>query len=282
MNGDHPEFACCAIPELPDDLRLSAACHAAFVRPENGPGLVALSYDHPEDEPLPPESITLLRSKFWPNGSVIRVAFRGGSPEVNAKVLRFANLWGQYANISFVPCPAGQVRDVIVAYDLPGYWSYLGTDCSLLARRGQVTMNLQGFDSGRMPESEWYRVVCHEVGHAIGAVHEQMRREVIARIDEAKCIRYFEETQRWPPDMTRAQVLTPIGDLSGYLASPVEETSIMEYQLPGSIMKDGRPVIGGSRITARDGQYMAKAYPGRGRLHPQVAALMASADPGVC
>jgi hypothetical protein len=71
MNGALPEFACCALPEVPRDRRLEAAWHAACIRPANAPGLVDLAYDHPADEPLPPESITLLRAKFWPVGSVL-------------------------------------------------------------------------------------------------------------------------------------------------------------------------------------------------------------------
>jgi hypothetical protein len=283
MNGAPPEFACCAVPQVPDDLRLEAAWHATCVRPENGPELIALAYDHPGDEPLPPESITLLRSRFWPNGSALKVAFRGGDAALNAQVLRYANLWSRYANVSFVPCPSAQVPDIVVGYDQPGYWSYLGTDSALLARRGQSSLNLQGFDRYRMSESEWYRVVCHEFAHALAAEHEQMRPEALARLEPAKCYAYYKRTQGWDRAMVDAQILTSL-DMSGQLASPEEDESIMMYSFPGDVTRDGRPIVGGSRITARDGLWMGKAYPGRGALHPHLAALTLapSAQLGIC
>jgi hypothetical protein len=288
MNGDHPEFVCCACPELPDDLRLGAAWEAVVMRPSNAPDLIDIAYSHPHRGNLPPEAITLLKSKFWPNGSILRVAFLVAGREnraLNDRVLQFANLWGQYANVSFTRWTrGGPPPDIVVSYHFEGYWSYVGTDCRAIARQGQPTLNLQGFDTGRMPDSEWYRVVCHEVAHALGALHEQCRPEIVERIDPAACYDYFGRTQGWDRAMIDAQIRTPLRMTGDVLASPVEETSIMEYALPAEIMKDRKPVVGGTKITQLDAQWMARAYPGRGDLHPHLAALALapSANPGIC
>jgi hypothetical protein len=264
-----PEFVCCATKPLPPELHLDAAWQAALLRPENAPDLIRLAYEHPSTETLPSQSLTMLRTKFWPNGANLTVAFRGGNPATNGRVLQFANIWSQFANVSFVAWIPGQPPDIVVGYDQPGYWSLLGTDSAIYGRSGQTTLNLQGFDSGRMPDSEWYRVVCHEFGHALGAVHEQMRREVVERIDPEACIAYFGRTQGWDRATVIAQILTPVEDSPAYLASPVDEVSIMEYALPKEIMRDKRPVVGGTQINSRDAALVGKAYPGRGVLHPQ-------------
>src|SRR5207248_2959407 len=103
--------------------------------------------------------------------------------------------------------------------------------------------NLQGFTMST-PESEYKRVVRHETGHTLGFPHEHMRRALVARIDPEKAYEYFERTQGWPRSVVDQQVLTPLDETS-LMGTPADETSIMCYQLPGSITRDGRPIIGG-------------------------------------
>src|SRR5262245_51199882 len=111
-----------------------------------------------------------------------------------------------------------------------------------------------------MPESEWYRVVEHETGHTLGFPHEHMRQEIVSQLDPQKTVAYFGRTQGWSPQEVYQQVLTPI-DPATLTAAPTDELSIMCYQLPGSITKDGRPIPGGAKIDAEDGTFAAKVYP---------------------
>src|SRR5206468_7588466 len=143
-----------------------------------------------------------------------------------------------------------------------GYWSYLGTDI-LSIPAGEPTMNLESFTMDT-PESEFHRVVRHETGHTMGFPHEHMRRELVAKIDPKKAIKFFGETQGWSPQEVRQQVLTPIEDSSILGTEHADPKSIMCYQIPGSITKNGKPIVGGLDIDAQDAAFAAKIYPKTG------------------
>src|SRR5438105_11352944 len=120
-------------------------------------------------------------------------------------------------------------------------------------------MNLEGFTM-KMPESEFHRVVRHETGHTLGFPHEHLRKGLVAKLDVAKTIAYFDRTQGWSEAEVRAQVLTPISEAT-LRGTTVDENSIMCYQLPGIITRDGKPIIGGLDIDATDYKFAALIYP---------------------
>jgi len=111
------------------------------------------------------------------------------------------------------------------------------------------------------PDSEFHRVVRHETGHSLGCPHEHMRRELVDRIDPQKAIDYFASTQGWSEQETRQQVLTPLEESSLWGTPRADANSIMCYQIPGTITKDGQPILGGTDIDPTDFSFMAKVYP---------------------
>jgi hypothetical protein len=140
-----------------------------------------------------------------------------------------------------------------------GYWSYLGTDILSIAA-DKPTMNLESFTMATA-EKEFHRVVRHETGHTMGFPHEHMRKELVNRIDPNKAIKYFGATQGWSPAEVRRQVLTPIEDGSLWGTAHADQNSIMCYQIPGTLTKDGKPIIGGLDIDVQDYAFAAKVYP---------------------
>jgi hypothetical protein len=121
-------------------------------------------------------------------------------------------------------------------------------------------MMLEGFTMAN-DESKFHRVVRHETGHTIGCPHEHIRRELVEKIDPDKAIAYFQQTQGWDEAMVRAQVLTPIEDSSLWGTAHADPNSIMCYQIPGVITKDGYPITGGTDITDLDYSFIAHVYP---------------------
>jgi hypothetical protein len=243
----------CTPKELPADLNVKAAATAAGINPVNAPF-------GPAAAGLSGEEIAVLTSKYWGvAGRRLKVTFLEPiALNLRRRILSHMNSWytgGANIRFTYTADPGAQVR---VTREGDGYWSYLGTDVGLIPQN-EPTMSLQGF-SMTTPDSEFFRVVRHETGHTMGFPHEHMRKELVARIDPAKAYPYFLRTQGWDKTTVDQQVLTPLDDVQ-IMATPPDQTSIMCYQLPGSIMKDGQPILGGNDINNSDLTFAAKIYP---------------------
>jgi Astacin (Peptidase family M12A) len=246
----------CSIKRLPSRLREQAAQASIRLNPANAPLQEFFTVGAPPpDSPL---ALTLTTAKYWgPAQRVLSVSFIEATPaDLRAHIVSHLNAWSLWTSISFAET-AG-VGDVRISRAPGGYWSYLGTDITLVPQNRQ-TMNLEAFTMNT-PESEFLRVVRHEAGHTLGFPHEHMRQELVARIDPAKAYPYFLATQGWSKEMVDQQVLTPLNNASIY-GTAADQDSIMCYQLPGAITYDGQPIRGGTDINATDYAFASLVYP---------------------
>ncbi len=225
-----------------------------------------------------PRRLALVIGRRWPESGVrLTVQFLDTpSAALRTRILLHMNAWDQSANVRFEQTAGlGMVR--IARLDHPeklaGFWSYIGTEILGIAP-DQPTMNLQGFTM-RTAEAEFHRVVRHETGHTLGFEHEHMRSDLVKRIDRRKAIAYFRKSDGWTPLETAEQVLTPLKTRSLMGTAEIDPLSIMCYQLPGEITKDGVPIAGGTDINATDHAFAAKVYPKGASAAPpaQKAAL---------
>jgi Astacin (Peptidase family M12A) len=248
----------CTLKSLPKRLLVKGAQNAVEINPVNAPMFGQLGESALAGVVSDPLSIAVLTSKYWgPMSRRLTVSFMESTPsDLRARIISHMNAWTRTGGISFVETSgAGVVR---ISRGGGGYWSYLGTDVRLIPTNRQ-TMNLQGFTMNT-PESEYKRVVRHETGHTLGYPHEHMRRQLVARIDPQKAYDYFLRTQGWNRQTVDQQVLTPLNDATIF-ATPPDQTSIMCYQLPGSITRDGLPITGGVDINQTDYAFNGKIYP---------------------
>lgn len=272
---DHSEAGgamCCTPKSLPARLHAKAASVACHMNPVNAPFLMPFGQIGAAAQVLEPQRIAVLTSKYWgARARRLTVSFMEPTPaNLRAKIISHLNAWTRTGGISFVETAGiGKIR---ISTGSGGYYSYLGTDVLLIPRNRQ-TMNLEGFTMNT-PDSEFRRVVRHEAGHTLGCPHEHMRQSLVARIDRQKAYDYFLRTQGWDPATVDAQVLTSL-DERALMATPADQTSIMCYQLPGSITIDGRPITGGSDINASDYAFIGKIYPkvAAGLAMPESAAM---------
>lgn len=204
---------------------------------------------------IKPEHIAVLTTRYWrARKATLGVTFMESTPiELQNRIIDHANAWD--CGITFELSRYGQVR---ITREGDGYWSYLGTDIMTIPTN-RPTMCLSGFTMNT-PENEFTRVVRHEIGHTLGFVHEHMRRELVEQIDPVKAYSFFRLTQGWSKQMVNAQVLTPLS-INSIIGTPADQTSIMCYQLPGSITRSGKPIVGGLDINEWDRSFAQKLYP---------------------
>jgi Astacin (Peptidase family M12A) len=255
------EFQVCRPRFLPTDLRIPAAQTAFRINPANRPAVASVH------ALLPPSAdhraaIAALTTKYWHGGRGVHltVGFLDDAPQdLRDRIVSHMNAWSKTANVEFVQSNTDpQVRIAReTGHDEGGYWSNLGTDI-LHIEPDQPTMNLEAFTM-EIPESEFHRVVRHETGHTLGFPHEHMRQELVDLIDVDKAIAFFEATQGWTADETMAQVLTPIEE--SFIGTAPDPESIMCYQIPGTITKNGEPIIGGLDIDETDFSFAGTLYP---------------------
>jgi hypothetical protein len=252
----------CTPKSLPSERLLEAADIATRINPANHPRLEHLVRLMPQFQP-DRARIAVMTAKYWGAAGVkLTVGFLDGAPaDLRRRIVSNMTAWAKTANVRFVETRTDpQVRIARVDQgEHAGYWSYLGTDI-LSIPKAQPTMNLQAFTM-QTPESEFHRVVRHETGHTLGFPHEHMRRELVAKIDPRKAIAYFGATQGWSPEEVRQQVLTPIEEGSIRGTAHADPNSIMCYQIPGSLTRDGKPIIGGKDIDAQDYEFAGLIYP---------------------
>jgi hypothetical protein len=252
----------CTPKSLPKRLLVSAADTAVKINPVNAPVLgphAAMGANFV----LEPQRIAVLTSKYWgPAARRLTVNFVESTPaNLRARIVGHMNAWTRTTGVSFAETNGS--ADVRISRGGGGYWSYLGTDILHIPKNRQ-TMNLQAFTMNT-PESEYKRVVRHETGHTLGFPHEHMRKALVARIDPQKAYDYFLRTFGWDKATVDAQVLTALSEQS-LMGTPSDQTSIMCYQLPGSITRDGKPIIGGLDINATDFAFAGKIYPKPGHV----------------
>lgn len=247
---------------LAPDQAIRAARLSAEINPMNFTHLARLTRLEPEVN-LSPLHIAMVTKKYWGAAGVrLGVGFLDNPPAVlKRRILSHMNAWGKTANVRFSESTVDpQVRISRSGGPDGGYWSYVGTDI-LQIRKNAPTMNLESFTMGTS-DSEFVRVVRHETGHTLGFPHEHMRAQFIAQLDVPRCLNYFETTQGWSEAEVRAQVLTPLEE-SSLMGSIPDAKSIMCYQIPGTLTKTGRPIVGGLDISANDYVFASKVYPQR-------------------
>ena len=248
---------------LPAHRLAAAAQRAIEINPAN-----ALQHRQVARTPIGrrggPRRLAVLIGRRWPASGVrLTVKFIDNPPkDLRARILLHMNAWGKTANVLFTETQgAGKVR--LARFDSPpamaGYWSWIGTEILEIAQ-DQPTINLEAFTM-KISESEFHRVVRHEAGHTLGFEHEHMRGDLVKQIDPTKAYAFFDKTQGWNKQEVDAQVITPLADKSIMGTAESDPQSIMCYQIPGSITKTGKPIVGGTDINPKDFAFAASIYP---------------------
>lgn len=193
----------------------------------------------------------------WEVGQVIRIKFIGGNPTIRKKVKKYASIWMDYANITFMFVSSGEASDVRVSfYKKRGCKSKVGRH-ALNVSPFKPTMNLSF--SSRDTEDEIRGTVLHEFGHVLGCSHEHLSPNANIPWKRNAVYAHFERNDGWDKETTYSNVLEVKHESS--LASEFDPKSIMIYKIPRHITRGGFSVPSITKLSEIDKRVIAEHYP---------------------
>ena len=210
----------------------------------------------------------------WDNHKRLTVKFLDGDDAVHNLVKTYVKEWEACTSLEFDFDHSDQNVDIHISfYDDaecktlnidPGHWSYVGTDCSGI-EQDEPTMNLDIKSYMRnptMPENstEMKAVILHEFGHAMGFIHEHLRKEWVEKLDAKKVLENYRQSQGWDDEKIENNVLKPL-EVDPESSSEFDTKSIMMYSF--SKDEDGAPfdVKENVELSELDKEWAARIYP---------------------
>jgi hypothetical protein len=256
----------CTILSVPDELFIAAARAAIEENPKNAP-VRTLSPGGPPGG-IGPAEMAVLTAKRWSPGRELRVAFMGGDQAVKQRIIPFAKRWEDHASIAFTFVPDGAAAEIRIAFGNSGSWSYLGTD-ALVIPANKPTMNY-GWLTPQTDDDEYQRVVLHEFGHALSAIHEHAHPEGGIPWDLPKVYDYYQLTQGWSQNEVDQQVLRrySAGETN---FSAYDAASIMHYPVANALTIGDFEVGWNRDLSPTDRDFIATIYPAAAPQSQQLA-----------
>jgi hypothetical protein len=219
--------------------------------------------ENPENEVQSDDKLALMRAKKWFPGRTLRVRFLDGTDTMKDKVAKYAKIWCEHANIRF---DFGNYKNAHIRISFfadRGSWSALGTDALVRSwfPLNQPTMNY-GWLRDHTSDDEYSRVVLHEFGHALAAIHEHQNPigDPIVWNKEAVYDYFSGAPNFWDKDAIDHNILNTYS-MDQLQGTDYDGDSIMLYGFPGTLMANGKGTKSNSVLSAKDIEAIRKAYP---------------------
>ena len=211
---------------------------------------------------ISPSKIALFTGKMWQDGKTLGVAFLDGDKFQRDKVIEKAKEWTKYANIKF-NFNAGKNAQIRISFQAdPGSWSAVGTDCLLTQafKKDEPTMNF-GWLTDSTDDTEYRRVVVHEFGHALGAIHEHQNPKGGIKWNLPAVYAYFSgPPNNWSKDEIDHNVVQKYS-MDQLNATKFDIHSIMLYSFPAQLVIGGKGTPENTDLSKGDKSFIRKMYP---------------------
>lgn len=204
---------------------------------------------------MAPEMAVVLR-KLWRKGRTLKISFWGDyEHSVADKVRNIAERWLDHASLTFDWCDEG--GDIRISFTPGGSWSYVGTDAKAISS-ADPTMNF-GWLKPDTDDEEYQRVVLHEFGHALGAIHEHQHPEGGIPWDKPKVYAYYAR-QGWDTDQVDNNIFGKYS-MRQLNSTDYDKESIMHYPVPRELTTGGFEVGWNRDLSGRDKELAERVYP---------------------
>src|SRR5690349_1835214 len=254
---DLNDLRLCVDRTISEEVRMDAAVLAMSENSENEPPPLVIA----PGQVIGPAEIAVFAGKKWANGRKVGVKFLDGTKTQKAKTQKHAEVWEQFANVNF-DFAAGAKAEIRISFKEKGSWSAVGTDClsTLGFPKTKPTMNY-GWLKDDTDDEEWRRVVLHEFGHALGAIHEHQSPDGGIKWNLKEVYRVFSGP---PNNWTKQQIdfnIVQKYSLDQLNSTKFDPKSIMLYSFPGNLIVGGVGTQNNTDLSAMDKQFIAKLYP---------------------
>jgi hypothetical protein len=196
---------------------------------------------------------------MWVPGSRLRVRFLNGPPLLHQRVLRLAQIWTAYANVSFEPSE-DESAEVRVIFEGQVNWSYEGTNCLQISNK-EPTVTFGGcrLDS---PIGELESAVLHEFGHVLGLAHEHNNPD--ASLSWKKDTVYGQMAappNRWDKQTVDQMIFSMWPRTRFSFTKPFDPYSIVAFPIPAEWTKEKISIGGNVTISPGDREFISRLYP---------------------
>ncbi|KLO09581.1 zincin [Schizopora paradoxa] len=212
--------------------------------------------ERPEPTPL---FACFLKDALWKK-QPIRVCVLSGPSRMRKKVMKYANKWRK-AGLKFKFVKKGDKADIRITIDASegsSSWSYIGSQARTI-ENSKPTMNL-AIDEG-MSEVYIRQTILHEMGHAIGLVHEHSSPASSIKFKPCQVYGYYKKSLNWSKETVDENVLKKYNSAECSTSSVHDSESIMHYEVPASCTEDGYSTPQNTDLSSLDRKTVAKAYP---------------------
>lgn len=199
---------------------------------------------------------------LWDQGTTLKVKILTGSQALKDLVMAAARDWEKYANIHFEFVDYGETNIRILLATGLGHNSSLGTQCNNVPQ-DQQTMNIDTsnfFWQGKFYPVEFQGTVEHELGHAIGFLHEHFSPVSTIKWNKEAVYKDIMASDGWTKEEIDYNLFQTFA-VSYTNGTKYDSKSIMHYYIKSNWTLDGFAVKSNYVLSEGDKELARIAYP---------------------